>query len=64
MNETIGNHQSRSAALGRKAIAAVILLVAAWVLLHFIIHIAVAIASTVVIIVAIIAAIWAARVLL
>ncbi|MGI8556789.1 MAG: hypothetical protein ACR2ND_00520 [Solirubrobacteraceae bacterium] len=59
-----GRTDSRTAALGRKAIAAVILLVAAWVLLHFIIHIAVAIASVAVVIIAIFALIWAARVLL
>ncbi|GAC1434673.1 MAG: hypothetical protein NVSMB51_02420 [Solirubrobacteraceae bacterium] len=55
--------QSRTAALGRKALAALILLVAAWVLLHFIIHIAVAIASVVVVVLAVVALIWAARVL-
>jgi len=63
MNEIIKT-ESRSTAIGRKAFAGVVLLAAAWVLLHFIIHIAVAIASTVVVIVAILAVIWAARVLL
>jgi len=50
--------------LGQKAIAALVLLVAAWVLLHFLVHIAVAIASVAVIVVAIVALIWALRVVL
>jgi hypothetical protein len=58
MNET----SSRS--LGRTVLAGLILLVAAWVLLHFVIGIVTAIASIVVVVVAIIAIIWALRVLL
>ena len=56
--------KSLSASLGRKAIAALVLLIAAWVLLHFIVHIALAIASLVVVVVAIVALIWALRVVL
>ena len=59
MNET----ESSSTPLTTKVLAAVVLIIAAWVLLHFVIHIAVAIASVVVFVGAVIAVIWAARVL-
>jgi hypothetical protein len=55
-------NESSSASLGRRAMALVILLIAAWVLLHFLIHIAVAVASIVVFVVAVFAVIWALRV--
>ncbi|HWG09235.1 MAG TPA: hypothetical protein VN672_09530 [Solirubrobacteraceae bacterium] len=58
MNET----SSRS--LGRTVVAGLILLVAAWVLLHFVIGIVTAIASILVVVLAIAAVIWALRVLL
>jgi hypothetical protein len=53
-----------SRSIGRNVVAVLILLVAAWILLHFLIHIAVAIASIVVFVVAALALIWALRVLL
>ncbi len=53
-----------SRSLGRTVVAVLIMLVAAWVLLHFLIHIAVAIASIVVFVAAALALIWALRVLL
>jgi hypothetical protein len=56
--------ESGHTSLGAKAIAVLVLLVAAWVLLHFIVHIALAIASVAVIVVAIVALIWALRVVL
>ena len=58
MNET------SSKPLGRTILAGLILLVAAWVLLHFVIGIVTAIASVLVVILAIAAVIWALRVLL
>jgi len=58
MNET----SSRS--FGRTALAALILLVAAWVLLHFVIHIVLWVASVAVVIIAVVALVWALRVLL
>jgi len=58
MNET----SSRS--FGRTAVAALILLVAAWVLLHFVIHIVLWVASVAVVIIAVVALVWALRVLL
>jgi hypothetical protein len=57
MNET----SSRS--LGRTVLAGLILLVAAWVLLHFVIGIVTAVASILVVVVAIVAIVWALRVL-
>ena len=56
--------QSRSSSLGRRALAVLVVLVAAWILLHFLIHIAVAIASVVVVVVAIGALFWALKTLL
>jgi hypothetical protein len=58
MNET----SSRS--IGRTVIAGLILLVGAWVLLHFVIGIVTAIASILVVVLAIAAVVWAVRVLL
>jgi sugar phosphate permease len=58
MNET----SSRS--FGRTVVAALIMLVAAWVLLHFVIHIVLWVASVAVVIVAVVALVWALRVLL
>ena len=58
MNET----SSRS--IGRTVVAGLILLVAAWVLLHFVIGIVTAIASVLVVVLAIVAVVWAVRVLL
>jgi hypothetical protein len=57
MNET----SSRS--IGRTVMAGLILLVAAWVLLHFVIGIVTAIASILVVVLAIAAVVWAVRVL-
>jgi len=58
MNET----SSRS--IGRTVVAGLILLVAAWVLLHFVIGIVTAVASILVIVLAVVAVVWALRVLL
>ena len=59
MNET-----SSSRSLGRTVVAGLVLLIAAWLLLHFVIGIVTAIASVVVVILAIVAIIWALRILL
>jgi len=50
--------------MGRRALALVILLAAAWVLLKIVIGVVTAIAWTVVTVLAIVAVIWALRVLL
>jgi hypothetical protein len=57
-------NSSSSRSLGRTAVATLILLVAAWVLLHFIIGIASFVLSTVVLVVAVVGVVWALRVLL
>src|SRR5437764_6439949 len=49
--------------LGRRALAILVLLIAAWILLKVVIHIALAVASIVVVVLAIVAIIWAIRVL-
>jgi hypothetical protein len=62
MNESASTTSSRS--LGRTVIAGLILLVAAWVLLHFVIHLVVFVATIVAVVLAVVALIWAVRVLL
>jgi hypothetical protein len=57
-------NEANSRPIGRTIIAGLILLVAAWVLLHFVIHFVVWLASVAVVIAAIGALIWAVRVLL
>jgi hypothetical protein len=57
-------NESSSRPLGRTVVAGLILLVAAWVLLHFVIGIVTAVASVLVVVLAIVAIIWALRVLL
>lgn len=55
-------NEPESPSLGRRAVAILVLLIAAWILLHFLIGIATAIASVVVVVAAIAAVIWALRV--
>jgi hypothetical protein len=55
---------SSSRHLGRTIVAAVILIVAVWVLLGSLIHIAAFLFGTVLVVAAVIAVIWALRVLL
>jgi hypothetical protein len=57
-------NESSSRSVGRTVMAGLILLVAAWVLLHFVIGIVTALASVLVVVLAIAAVIWALRVLL
>ena len=57
-------NDSSSRSFGRTVVAALILLVGAWVLLHFIIGIASFVLSTLVFVVAVVAVLWALRVLL
>jgi hypothetical protein len=56
--------ESQSRSLGKTVLAALILLVAAWVLLHFVIHVVVWLASVAIVIAAVVALVWAVRVLL
>jgi hypothetical protein len=57
-------NESSSRSLGRTVVAGLVLLVAAWLLLHFVIGIVTAIASVLVVVLAIVALVWALRVLL
>lgn len=57
-------NESSSRSFGRTVVAALIFLVAAWLLLGFIIHIVSFLFSTLIFIVAVVAVIWALRVLL
>jgi hypothetical protein len=57
-------NKSSTRSFGRSAIAALILLVAAWILLGLVIHIVSFLFSAVVFVVALVAVIWALRVLL
>lgn len=54
---------SSGASLGKRAIAVLVMLVAAWILFKVVIHVAIALATVLAVIVAIIALIWAIRVL-
>jgi hypothetical protein len=56
--------ESQTRSFSRTVLAGLILLVAAWVLLHFVIHIVLFLASIIVVVLAIAAVIWALRVLL
>ncbi len=54
---------SRGASLGRRAIALLVLLIAAWLLFKFVIGLVTAFATIIVVVLAIVAVIWAIRVL-
>lgn len=54
---------SGSASLGKRAIALVVLLIAAWLLFKFVIGLVTALATVIVVVLAIAAVIWALRVL-
>ncbi|HWI06125.1 MAG TPA: hypothetical protein VNT54_01260 [Solirubrobacteraceae bacterium] len=55
--------QPSGASLGKRALALVVLLVAAWILFKFVVGVVTAVATVVVIVLAIVAVIWAIRVL-
>ncbi len=57
-------NESTSRPFGRTVIAALVLLVAAWVLLHFVIGILSFLFSSLLLIVAVVAVVWALRVIL
>jgi hypothetical protein len=48
---------------GRHALAAVVLLICAWIILHVLFHVVIVVATILAVVVAIIGAIWAIRVL-
>ena len=55
--------ESRAQSFGRHALAALVLLVCAWLLLHVLFHVVIVVATIIAVVVAIIGAIWALRVL-
>jgi len=57
-------HESSSRSFGRTVVAALVLLVAGWLLLGVIIHVLSFLFSTVIFVVAVIAVIWALRIIL
>ena len=61
MNEE--HTQSRMQSLGHHALAALVVLVCAWLLVHLLFHVAVVVATIIAVVVAIIGAVWAVRVL-
>ena len=60
----MNTNQSSSRSFGKTVVAALIFLVAAWLLLGFVVHIVSALFSTIVFILAVIAVVWALKVLL
>jgi uncharacterized membrane protein len=62
MNES--RTQSSSRSFGRTVVAALVFLVAAWLLLGVIIHVLSFLFSTLILVVAVVAIVWALRVLL
>jgi hypothetical protein len=65
MNEDQQQRQPENTmqSFGRYALAAVVLLICAWIILHVLFHIVVVVATILAVVVAIIGAIWAIRVL-
>jgi uncharacterized membrane protein len=57
-------NESSSRSFGRTALAALVFLVAAWLLLGVIVHVLSFVFSTVLLVVAVVAVIWALRILL
>jgi hypothetical protein len=54
---------SSSRSLGRTLVAGLILVVAGWLVLHFVIHLVVFVATIAVVVLAVVALVWALRVL-
>ncbi len=63
MSTSTPTTRSGFSSLGKRALAVVVLLVAAWLLLKVIVGFVTAIAATVAVVIAVIAVIWAIRVL-
>ncbi len=54
---------TRLQSLGRHALAALVLVVCGWLLLHILFHVVIVVATIIAVVVAIIGAVWAVRVL-
>jgi hypothetical protein len=57
------NAESSSRSLGKTLVAGLILVVAGWLVLHFVIHLVVFVATIAVVVLAVVALVWALRVL-
>jgi hypothetical protein len=55
--------ETKMQSLGKHALAALVLLICAWLLLHLLFHVVLVVATIVAVVVAIIGAVWAIRVL-
>jgi len=55
--------QTKMHSLGKHALAALVLLICAWLLLHLLFHVVLVVATIVAVVVAIIGAVWAIRIL-
>jgi membrane protein required for beta-lactamase induction len=64
MNGSPSMNESPSRSFGRTAVAVLVLLVGAWLLLHFVIGILSFVFSTLLLVVAVVAVLWALKVLL
>jgi hypothetical protein len=64
MNENAAAPAETKTPLTRRALAAFVLLIAGWLLLHFIIHIAIVIVTVIVVIAAVVGVLWALNTLL
>jgi hypothetical protein len=57
------NAEPSSRSLGKMLVAGLILVVAGWLVLHFVIHLVVFVATIAVVVLAVVALVWALRVL-
>jgi uncharacterized membrane protein len=64
MNATKSGSAKSGSSFGRKVVAGLVLLIAAWILLGFVVHVVSAIFSVVVLVLAVVAVIWALRTIL
>jgi hypothetical protein len=64
MEESQPSGPSRSKSVGRTIVAGLVLLVAAWLLLHILFHLVVFLATIVAVVLAVVAVVWALKILL
>ena len=63
MSQPQEQRPSRLHSLRRHAVAALVLVVCAWLLLHLLFHVIIVVATVVAIVIAVVGAVWAMRVL-
>jgi hypothetical protein len=64
MSTSQSSEPSGSKSIGRSVLAGLVLLVAAWLLLHLLFHIVIFIATIAAVVFAVVAVVWALRILL